>query len=92
MDLGFLGPKYTWSRQFKNDNSIWERLYRSLAMNSWFLKFPGLRVHHLRCDASDYCLLHIIFTGLDIPPKKKLFRFEEMWLFNEGCEVKRLFM
>ena len=37
MDLGFLSPKYTWSRHFKNGNSMWERLDRCLATNNWFL-------------------------------------------------------
>ena len=24
MDLGFVGPKFTWSKHFENGNSIWE--------------------------------------------------------------------
>ena len=26
MDLGYVGPKFTWARHFDNGNSIWERL------------------------------------------------------------------
>ena len=85
MDLGYVGPKFTWARHFDNGNSIWERLDRGLTTNNWFLKFPGMRVHHLRCDSSDHVPIHIVFSGLDPPRRKKLFRFEEMWLSNPGC-------
>ena len=85
MDLGYVGPKFTWARHFDNGNSIWERLDRGLATNDWFLKFPGTRVHHLRCDSSDHVPIHIVFSDLDHPRRKKLFRFEEMWLSNLGC-------
>ena len=60
MDLGYVGPKFTWARHFDNGNSIWERLDRGLATNDWFLKFPGTRVHHLRCDSSDHIPIHIV--------------------------------
>ena len=46
MDLGYVGPKFTWSKHFTNGNSIWERLDRGLATNKWFLKFPGSKVYH----------------------------------------------
>ncbi|KAL0006672.1 hypothetical protein SO802_008174 [Lithocarpus litseifolius] len=86
MDLGYVGPKYTWSRHFENGSSIWERLDRCLATSSWFLKFPGSKVYHLRCDSSDHIPLHIVLSDLVVPKRKKLFRFEEMWLSNGGCE------
>lgn len=86
MDLGFLGPKYTWSRHFENGHSIRERLDRCLATNSWFLKFLGTKVYHLRCDSLDHSPLHIVFSGIDPSTWKRLFRFEEMWLSHLGCE------
>ena len=86
MDLGYIGPKFTWARHFDNGNSIWERLDRGLATNSWFLKFPSTKVHHLRCDSSDHIPIHIVYSRLDPPRRKKLFRFEEMWLSNLGCK------
>ena len=85
MDLGYVGPKFTWARHFENGNSIWEGLDRGLATNSWFLKFPGTRVYHLHFNSSDHIPLHIIFLGLDPPKRKKVFWFEEMWLPNPGC-------
>jgi len=73
MDLEYMGPKFTWSKHFVNDNSIWEMLDRGLATNGWFLKFPGSRVYHLQCDSSNHRPLPIVFAPLDIPSKKKPF-------------------
>ena len=47
IDLGYLGPKFTWSKHYESGHSIWERLDRGLATNNWFLKFLGSRVFHL---------------------------------------------
>ena len=85
MDLGYVGSKFTWSRHFDKDNSILERLDHGLATNNWFLKFLGTRVHNLRCDPSNHNPILIMFSGLDPPKRKKVFRFEEMWLLNLGC-------
>ena len=86
MDLGFVGQKFTWSRHFEDGRSIWERLDKGLANNAWFQKFPGSRVHHLRCDSSDYVPLFLNLSGLEFPPRKKKFKFEEMWLSDNHYE------
>ncbi|XP_030964467.1 uncharacterized protein LOC115985690 [Quercus lobata] len=85
MDLGYVGLNFTWSKHFANGNSIWERLDRGLATNGWFLKFPGSKVYHLQCDSSDHRPLLVFFAPLDLPQRKRPFRFEEMWLSNSGC-------
>ena len=85
MDLRYVGPRFTWTRHFKNGRSIWERLDRGLANNGWFLKFPRSRVHHLQCDSSNHCPLLIVLSPLEIPQRKKPFRFKELWLSNPGC-------
>ena len=41
LDLRFTGSQFTWSKHFEDGHSIWERLDRGLAKNSWFMKFPG---------------------------------------------------
>lgn len=70
----------------EDGSSIWERLDRGLGTNNWFLRFLGLRAYHLHCDSSDHQPIHIVFSGLDPPLRKKPFRFEEMWLSNPSCE------
>ena len=83
--MGFVRSKYTWSKHFDNGVSIWERLDRGMANNSWFLKFPGAKVHHLSCNTSDHLPLFFNLFGLEIYVKQKIFKFEEMWLSNSRC-------
>ena len=86
MDLGFVGPSFTWSKHFENGNSIWERLDCGLATNAWFIRHPGTRVHHLSCLSSGHCPLFINPTGIDAPNSKKPFRSDEIWLLDSQCE------
>ncbi|XP_075638403.1 uncharacterized protein LOC142610477 [Castanea sativa] len=48
LDLGFVGPQFTWSKHYAAGHSAWER-------------------------------------RLEVDRKKKIFRFEEMWLSDKGC-------
>ena len=85
LDLGFVGNRFTWSKHFADGHSIWERLDRGVVNASWFLKFPGTIVHHLHCTSSDHMPLYINLSGLEVSSRRKLFRFEEMWLSDERC-------
>ena len=85
LDLGFVGNRFTWSKHFTDGHFIWERLDRGVVNASWFLKFPGTIVHHLHCTSSDHMPLYINLLGLEVPSRRKLFRFEEMWLSDEHC-------
>ena len=51
----------------------------------WFSKYPGTRVHHVDNTTSDHKILWIEQSELDCSPRKRLFRFEEMWLSDKGC-------
>ena len=86
MDLGYMGPKFTWNKHFENGHSIWDWLDRGMATNGWFLKFPSSRVYHLQGDSSDHRPLPTVFAPLDLPQRKKPFRFKRMWLSNSSCE------
>lgn len=85
MDLGFIGPKFSWSKHFENGYSIWKRLNRGSATNNWFLKFLATRVHHLHCDSLNHSPLLINLSDLDHLPRKKNSRFEKMWLSDSRC-------
>ena len=85
LDLGFIGKKFTWSRHFAKGHSIWESLDSDFATNSWFLRFLGTCVQHLHCDSSDHYPFLINPIGLETPQRKKLFRFQEMWLLDNQC-------
>ena len=70
---------------FRNGNSIWERLDRSLANNEWLSRFGGSTVNHLNCSTTDHSPLLTIPEPMDSVIPSKPFRFEEMWLIDKGC-------
>ena len=85
IELGFLGPWYTWQKHFQAGHSIWERLDRALATNDWLLRFACTHVHHLKSDTSDHSPLWIDMEGLNFQPISKPFRFGEAWLSDHTC-------
>ena len=85
MDIGFKGSPFTWSKHYNNGVSIWERLDRVVVSYDWFSKFPGARVHHVDSTTSDHKILWIENSDLNCSPRKRLFRFDKMWLGDKGC-------
>ena len=85
MDLVFKGFPYTWSKHYRNGFSIWEWLDRAVASYEWFSKFPSSQVHHIDSTTSHHKILWVELSDLDFQKKKKVFRFEEMWLAEKGC-------
>ena len=85
VDIGFKGSPFTWSKHYSSGVSIWERLDRAVVSYDWFVKYPGTRVNHVDNTTFDHKILWIEQSELDLLPKKKLFRFEEMWLGDKGC-------
>ena len=58
IDLGFEGPKFTWSKHFTDGHSIWERLERGLVNSEFLLKYPTSKVSHLSvCHQTMYLFL-----------------------------------
>ena len=80
MDLGYMRTNIPWSKHFEDGHSIWERLGKGLATSNWLLRFPGTWVTHLFCHSLDHTPLLINLSGLESPPCKRMFQFEEMWL------------
>ena len=63
---------------------MWERLDRAVSMAEWFDLFPVTKVHTLVCVSSDHNLIIILPDGFGVKPQRT-WRFEQMWLENEGC-------
>ena len=53
-DLGFCGPKFTWSNRREPQALIQERLDRFVANSSWYFLFPTFSVRHLEYWKSDH--------------------------------------
>ena len=83
-DLGFVGGKFTWCNGHPDDYIIWERLDRAVVTMEWLEKFPATKVIHLECGSSNHKPILICLNGI---PKlsKKPWRFEHIWLKEEGC-------
>lgn len=84
LDLRYKGSPFTWSKHYRSGVSIWERLDRAVASHEWFIRFPGSCFHHVNNSTSNHKFLWIELTDLEFQPKKKTFRFEEMWLVDQG--------
>lgn len=51
----------------------------------WFFLYPEAVVNHLIAMGSDHCPL-ILHTHGRKPPKRKVLRFEEMWMSHMDCK------
>ena len=83
-DLSFIGKKFTWLKHYPNGGSIWERLDRAVFSAVWFSLFPATKVRTLSCVSSNHSPIFILPDGI-APKKQKPWRFEQLWLENEGC-------
>ena len=82
VDLGFIGKKFTW-RGKRGEVMILERLDHAFATPAWLKLFPATRVQHIHSNASDHNPIIINPKGI-VQCKNKPFRFESMWMKDEG--------
>lgn len=83
MDLGYMGEKFTWKGKRAGD-LVLERLDRAVANNDWFFLNLSTKVQHL-CIHSSYHITILIKLEGNIPQPNHPFKFEQMWLREEGC-------
>lgn len=86
-DLGYRGGSFTWCRGNSSASHIKERLDRFLATPAWFELYQSFEVRHLPMHKSDHSpiLLEAAYTVRE-EDSTKPFRFESLWLFDEGCK------
>ncbi|KAK4721510.1 hypothetical protein R3W88_011743 [Solanum pinnatisectum] len=91
MDLGFNGPRFTWSNQRGINFRIWKRLDRAMVNDTWLQNMPHTTITHLPSVGSDHCPL---LMEMNSRPDNhiKYFRFlnygNPMWTFHQ--KMKRL--
>ena len=63
---------------------VWERLDRAMDTMEWMDMFPASKVVHLKSGSSNYKPFMIYLASI---PKRinKPWRFEQMWMEDEGC-------
>lgn len=57
VDLGFEGPRFTWTNCRDHNNIIRTRIDRGHASPSWLQLFPNTKIFHLPRVRSDHCPL-----------------------------------
>jgi len=87
MDLGYLGPPFTWNRGNNPATRKSARLDRALCNHQWRLWFEEASIRHLLQNNSDHCpLLISLYSNVPIQRAHRPFRFHAAWLTNENFE------
>ena len=55
MDIGFAGPRYTWTNRREIQTLIQERIDKFFVNPQWCLLYPDAKVTHLPRYHSDHC-------------------------------------
>ena len=82
LDLGFSGPKYTWSNRRQISNLILERIDRYFANPAWRLLNPEASITHLTRVYFDHCPVLLELSKSPPTARNKPFRFQSMWLLH----------
>ncbi|XP_019253944.1 PREDICTED: uncharacterized protein LOC109232644 [Nicotiana attenuata] len=82
-DLGFYGPRYTWSNGRGPCYIVWKRLDRGLTNDNWLSSFLATTISHLASTGSDHSPLPMEITVRQ-NSFKKYFRFLNCWVKNKS--------
>ena len=83
MDLGFVGNRFTWFKNYQNGGAVWERLDRAVCTTDWFNLFLATKFRTLVGGSSNQNPILILPEGLEVKPQRP-WRFEQLWLEDEG--------
>ncbi|KAH0736538.1 hypothetical protein KY285_012245 [Solanum tuberosum] len=78
MDLGFNGPRFTWSNQRGINFRIWKRLDRAMVNDKWLQDMPLTSFTHLPSVGSNHCPL-LMEMNAKHDNYIKYFRFLNCW-------------
>ncbi|KAF7803052.1 reverse transcriptase [Senna tora] len=81
LDLGFVGPLFTWTNCQQDGHIIRTRIDRAQATQSWINLFPNSKVFHLPIAHSDHCPILLNSNPLLLNDPKP-FRLEPFWLHH----------
>ncbi|XP_030958466.1 uncharacterized protein LOC115980342 [Quercus lobata] len=82
VDLGFVGPKYTWTNKRQLTDLILERIDLCFANPLWRVLYPEAAVTHLPRTYSDHHLVLIELWKPQTDRANRPFRFQSMWLLH----------
>jgi hypothetical protein len=84
-DLGFTGPRFTWSNNCHNRTYTQERLDRALANSGWCEMYKSAGVEVMAARASNH---HPLLVTFNTHKSRRLrgrrcFKFEASWILDE---------
>jgi endonuclease/exonuclease/phosphatase family metal-dependent hydrolase len=86
VDLGFTGPKYTWTNKQDAGSNVRVRLDRAVGNGAFTAMFDDCRVENVITTSSDHMALSISLDTFSSPsvrsPVQRGFRFEAAWLHS----------
>ena len=80
IDIGFSGPRFTWSNRRPLFHLVQERIDRTFVNADWSSIFPKAAVLHLERLYSDHCPIKVLFENSREFRPPRPFRFQRMWL------------
>ncbi|XP_019248697.1 PREDICTED: uncharacterized protein LOC109227963 [Nicotiana attenuata] len=83
VDLGFYGPKVTWSNGRGQCSIVWKKLERGLANAHWLEAFPAATISHL-ASAESYHNPLLLELHKRQDNVKKYFKFLNCWVDNNN--------
>ncbi|KAG5562963.1 hypothetical protein RHGRI_005637 [Rhododendron griersonianum] len=87
MDMGFTGPKLTWTNGRQGLACVQKRLDRGLCNEEWRELFPEGMIQTLPRTYSDHSPLILHTAGImPLNPSVKPFRFEAAWILDPSFE------
>lgn len=85
LDLGYIGPAYTWTNRRHNSTPTFERLDRCLGNADWCTVYPNTMVYHLPMLRSNHAPILILLHSTRRQTNKP-FHFENWWLMEQEYE------
>ena len=80
VDMGFSGPRFTWTNKRDVSNLIFERIDRFFMNPDWCVLYPEAKVTHLPRYHSDHCPVLMETFPFKTIHLNRPFRFQEFWL------------
>ncbi|XP_059446454.1 uncharacterized protein LOC132178000 [Corylus avellana] len=86
-DLGYSGPKFTWSNKRQDDTYSQERLDRAVGNRGWCDMYKSARVLVMAARASDHNPIFVSFSNKQpwCTKGRRGFKFEASWIPDEEC-------
>lgn len=90
MDLGFIGPIFTWFNQRAEPHTVWCSLDRFCGNSEWCNFAPWARIQHLTFSSSDHVpiFLHLRGQLTELQRRKQRpWHFNAQWIRKEECKA-----